>query len=51
MTAAIFLVAAVAMIIAVAGRRDIAVALLSVGFIASVLWLYHHMTDPLALSL
>lgn len=51
MTAAIFLVAAIAMIIAVAGRRDIAVALLSVSFIASVLWLYRHMTDPLVLSL
>lgn len=51
MTAAIFLVAAIGMIIAVAGRRDIAIALVSVSLIASVLWLNHHMTDPLSVSL
>lgn len=50
MTAAIFLVVAIAMVIAVAGRRDIAIALITLSVIASVLWLNHHMTDPLKLA-
>jgi hypothetical protein len=51
MTALIFLVIGIAMMIAVAGRRDIAVSLFAIGLIASVLWLGHHMTDPITLSL
>lgn len=51
MPAAIFLLAAVAMVIAVAGRRDIAIALISVCLVASAWWLYHHMTDPLNIAL
>ena len=51
MTALMFLVAGIAMMTAVAGRRDIAVGLSAIGFIAAVVWLNLHMTDPLTLSL
>ncbi len=51
MTAAMFLVVGIAMMAAVAGRRDIAVGLFALGFIVAVAWLNHHMTDPLTLSL
>ena len=51
MTALMFLVAGIAMMTAVTGRRDIAVGLFAICFIASVLWLNYHMTGPLSLSL
>jgi hypothetical protein len=51
MTAGIFLVTCIAMMMAVAGRRDIAVGLFAIVFIASVVWLNHHMTSSLTLSL
>ncbi len=51
MTAVMFLVAGIAMMTAVTGRRDIAVGLFALSFIAAVAWLSHHMTAPLALSL
>ena len=50
MTAAIFFVSAIAMMVAVGGRRDIAVALFGIAFLASVFWLRHHATDPLKLA-
>jgi Family of unknown function (DUF5993) len=50
MTAAIFLVCAIAMMLAVGGRRNAAIALFALCLVASALWLDHHMTDPLALS-
>ncbi len=50
MTAAIFLVCAIAMMLAVAGRRNVAITLFALCLVASALWLDHHMTDPLALS-
>jgi hypothetical protein len=51
MTAVMFLVVGIAMMAAVAGRRDIGVGLFALGFITAVVWLNHHMTVPLALSL
>ncbi len=51
MIAAIFLVAGIAMMTAVAGRRDIAVGLFAISFIAAAVWLNHHMTSSLAVSL
>jgi hypothetical protein len=50
MTALLFLVIGVAMIAATSGRRDVAIGLFAVGFLVSVVWLRHHMTDPLTLS-
>jgi hypothetical protein len=51
MTAVIFLVVGIAMITAAAGRRGVAISLFSISLIAAVVWLNHHMTDPLTLSL
>ena len=51
MTAAIFLVTAFAMFAAAGGRRDIALTLFGVAFLVSIMWLEHHMTDPLKLAL
>jgi Family of unknown function (DUF5993) len=51
MTALIFLLVGVAMMTAVAGRRDIAVSLFFLCLVASVVWLGHHMTSALTLSL
>jgi len=51
MTALIFLVAAIAMMLAVRGRRIVAIGLFSLCLIASVLWLDHHMSDTLSLAL
>jgi hypothetical protein len=51
MTSLIFLVVAVAMILAVRGQRALAVGLFVLAFAASAFWLGHHMTDPLTLSL
>ena len=50
MTALLFLVIGVAMIAATLGRRDVAVGLVAIGVFVSVMWLRHHMTEPLALS-
>jgi hypothetical protein len=50
MTAAILLVGAFAMLSAVGGRRDFAVGLFAIALVASVLWLDHHMTEPLKLA-
>ena len=50
MTALLFLVMGVAMLAATAGRRDIAIGVFGIAIIASILWLRHHMTDPLALA-
>jgi len=49
-TALIFLLAAIAMIAAVAGRRRIAGGLFGISLVLSFVWLMHHMTDPLKLS-
>jgi hypothetical protein len=51
MTSMIFLLAGVAMVLAVRGQRALAIGLFALAFIASALWLGHHMTDPLSLSL
>ena len=51
MTALLFLLMAVAMIVAVRGRRGIAVGLFGVSFVMAALWLYHLMNDVLNLSL
>ena len=50
MTALLFLMLGLAMIAATAGRRDIAISLFVLGVVASGWWLWHHMTDPLALA-
>jgi hypothetical protein len=50
MTAAIFLVLAIAMIVAVSGYRGAAIGLFSIGLVAAVLWFDHHMTDSLKLA-
>jgi len=50
MSAAIFLVSAIAMMLAAGGRRNTAIGLFVVCLVASVLWLDFHMTDPLALA-
>lgn len=51
MTAAIFLVSALAMVSAAGGRRGVAIGLFGIALVASVLWLDHLMTEPLKLSL
>ena len=50
MAAVIFLLAGIAMIVACAGYRGTALTLFGVSSVAAVLWLEHHMTDPLALA-
>ncbi|WP_421996337.1 DUF5993 family protein [Reyranella sp.] len=50
MTAAIFLVTAIAMMAAVAGLRGIAVGLFMVSLVTAGFWLDHHMVDRLLLS-
>jgi hypothetical protein len=50
MTALIFLLVGIAMIVAVAGRRRVAAGLFGASLVLSVVWLTHHMTDPLKLS-
>lgn len=50
MTALIFLAVGVAMVLAVRGRRGLAVGLFLLALVASAFWLGHHMTDPLALD-
>jgi hypothetical protein len=51
MTSLIFLLTGIAMMTAAGGRRDVAIGLFAVCLIVSVVWLNHHMTDPLTLSL
>ena len=51
MTAAILLVTGLAIWSAAAGRRDFAITLFSIAFVVSVMWLDHHMADPLVLAL
>ncbi len=50
MTSVILLIAGIAMMLAVAGRPRGAVGLFVPCLVASVLWLLHHMTDPLPLA-
>lgn len=50
MTALIFLLVAIAMLTALSGRRILAGSVFGLGFILSVVWLVHHMTDALPLS-
>ena len=51
MTALPFLLVAVAMIVAVRGRRGIAIGLFGVSFVLSAMWLNYHIVDVLNLSL
>lgn len=51
MTALIFLLLALAMMVAVRGHRGMAIGLFGVGLLAAILWLNHHMTDSLGLAL
>ena len=51
MTALIFLLMAVAMIVAVRGLRGIAIGLFGVSLVLAALWLNHHMDSVLNLSL
>ncbi|MBY0319963.1 MAG: hypothetical protein K2X72_14665 [Reyranella sp.] len=51
MTALIFLLVAVAMIMAVRGRRGIALGLFGASFVLAALWLNYHVVDVLNLSL
>jgi hypothetical protein len=51
MTALIFLLVAVAMIVAVRGRRGIAIGLFGVSFVLAAMWLNYHIVDVLNLSL
>ncbi len=50
MTALIFLLLGIAMIMALAGHRATAVGLFGVSLVTAVLWLNHHMTYPLSLT-
>ena len=51
MTVLIFLVAGFAMMFAVLGRRGVAIGLFALALAGSVVWLNHHMTDPLQIAL
>lgn len=51
MTALIFLSIGAAMVVAVRGRRGLAVGLFAVSFVLAALWLNHHIVDILNLSL
>ena len=51
MTAGIFLVMAIAMMVAVSGHRGAAIGLFGVALVAAVLWFHHHATDSLNLAL
>jgi len=50
MTALIFLLVGLAMMLALSGRRGVAGGLFGIGLVLSVAWLVHHMTEPLKLS-
>lgn len=49
-TALIFLLLAMAMIVAWVGQRAVGCALFAVAMILAVVWFNHHMTDPLGLD-
>ena len=51
MTAAIFFVSALSLWSAAAGRRDMAVTFFGIALLVSIMWLEHHMTAPLNISL
>ncbi|UYN95160.1 MAG: hypothetical protein KIT25_24640 [Enhydrobacter sp.] len=51
MTTLIFLVLGIALLTAVAGRRDVATVLFALSFVGSVAWFVHHLTDPLTVFL
>ena len=51
MTALIFLVAGIAMILGVRGQRAAAIGLFVLAIAASAVWLSHHMTSSLNLTL
>ena len=51
MTALIFLLMAIAMVVAVRGRRGVAIGLFGASFVLAAIWLYHHIVDVLNLSL
>ena len=51
MTALIFLLTCVAMVVAVRGGRGIAIGLFSVSLVLAALWLRHHIDSVLTLSL
>jgi hypothetical protein len=50
MTTLIFLLLGIAMLAALTGYRGPSIGLFGLGLILSVVWLNHHMTDPLALA-
>jgi len=49
-TALIFLLVGIAMILALRGQRALGMGLFAIAFVLSAMWLAHHMTDPLTLS-
>lgn len=51
MTSAIFLLATIAMVLAVRGQRVLAIGLFALTLVASAFWLSHHMTNSLNLAL
>ena len=51
MTALLFLLTALAMIVAVRGGRGIAIGLFGVSLVLGAFWLHHHMDSALNLSL
>jgi hypothetical protein len=46
----IFLLLAIALMTALGGRRGLAGGLFGLSLVLSVVWLVHHMTQPLTLS-
>ena len=51
MAVLIFLVMAIAMMVAVSGHRGVAIGLFGVGLVAAVLWFHRYATDMLNLPL
>lgn len=51
MTAAIFLLVAIAMMVAVSGHRGTAIGLFCVGLLVAVLWFNHQITDSINIVL
>jgi uncharacterized protein DUF5993 len=51
MTALIFLLMGIAMIVAVRGARGIAIGLFAVSLVLAAFWLHHHIDSVLNLSL
>lgn len=50
MTALLFLLLGLAMIVAATGRRTAGIALFGVAAVLSLVWFNHHVTDALALA-